>query len=113
MSCFAKRVQAPFDPALFIRLLILALSCTTAHCAGVGSVVAWGKNSDGQGQVPPGLTGVIGIACGNAHNVALKSDGTVAAWGSSLFGQTNVPPGLMNVTAVSAGSNYSVALTIR
>ena len=60
--------------------------------------------------MPPGLTSVIGVACGDAHSLALNSDGTVTAWGSDQSGQVDVPPGLVNVVAVSAGSNYSLAL---
>jgi alpha-tubulin suppressor-like RCC1 family protein len=34
-----------------------------------------------------GLTGVIAIAAGEYHSVALKSDGTVWAWGDNTYGQ--------------------------
>jgi alpha-tubulin suppressor-like RCC1 family protein len=44
-----------------------------------GTVVAWGQNSDGQTNVPVGLRGVMAIAAGSRHTVALKSDGTVVA----------------------------------
>ena len=35
----------------------------------------------------PGLTGVIAIAGGLDHTLALKADGTVWAWGDNAFGQ--------------------------
>ena len=34
-----------------------------------------------------GLTGVIAIAVGGNHSLALKSDGTVWAWGFNQYGQ--------------------------
>jgi alpha-tubulin suppressor-like RCC1 family protein len=84
-------------------------------------VVAWGSNSAGQTNVPPGLTNVIAIAAGglfsDGHCLALKADGTVVAWGAGndyyhnwSYGQANVPSGLSNVVAVAAGSLHSLAL---
>src|SRR6185369_3022503 len=57
-----------------------------------------------------GLSGVVQLACGSTHVVALKSDGTVTAWGRSTEGTTNVPPGLSNVIQVGAGHDYSIAV---
>ena len=48
----------------------------------------------------PGLSGVIAIAAGTYHTVALKSDGTVVAWGLNASGQTSVPAGLSGVSAI-------------
>lgn len=68
----------------------------------------------------PGLTGVIAIAAGRYHTLALKQDGTVWAWGNNTLGQlgdgttTNKQspvqvPGLTGITAISAGDSHSVA----
>ena len=54
--------------------------------------------------------GILSIATGSAHTVALKSDGTVTAWGDNALGQTAVPAGLIRVTAIAAGYNHTVAL---
>ena len=92
---------------------------TTAIAAGAyhalalkfdGTVVAWGRNVEGQSTVPGGLTGVTAVAAGANFSLALKSDTTVVAWGSNISGQSTVPGGLTGVTAVAAGTNHSLAL---
>jgi hypothetical protein len=79
----------------------------------VGTVVAWGQYEFQPATVPAGLGGVIAIAAGADHTVALRSDGTVVAWGGENdFGQTIVPAGLGGVIAVSAGGYHTAALKI-
>jgi alpha-tubulin suppressor-like RCC1 family protein len=68
------------------------------------------------------LTGVVAVAAGFHHSLALKNDGTVWAWGSGMDGQLgyeqgptsrNTPaqvPGLTDVVAVAAGDRHSLAL---
>ena len=98
-----------------------------------GRVFGWGRNNYGQlgrGNVTfreylsapvQNLTGVVAIAAGMDHSLALKSDGTVWGWGRNSFGQlgngttaTYSAPvrvsSLERVTAISAGQFHSLAL---
>ena len=60
--------------------------------------------------VPPGLSGVVAVASGTAHSLALKADGTVLVWGTNTHGQLDMPADLTNVVAISAGTHSSLAL---
>lgn len=77
-----------------------------------GSVIAWGENSSGQGEVPKNLDKVIAIAVAPARSLALRDDGTLMIWGdqSSPHDLSVVPLGLSNVTqiAVSIKANYAI-----
>ena len=109
-----------------------------------GTVWTWGLNALGQlgdgtttdsptpvQVVGPGgsgfLTGVIAIAGGYGHTVALKSDGTVWSWGFNQYGQLGdntttsssmpvqvVGPGgsgfLSAIKAIACGESHSIAL---
>ena len=86
------------------------LAAPAEAAAPTGVVAAWGGNSDGQTDVPAGLSGVTAIAADGWHSLALKSNGTVVAWGGNDNGQTDVPVGLTGVTAIAAGVEFSLAL---
>ena len=90
--------------------LLAAAPPAPAQVPASGTVVAWGDNSSGQTTIPVGLSGLIAIAAGGWHTIALKNDGTVLAWGANFGGQTDIPAGLSGVTAVAAGDAYNVAL---
>ena len=79
-------------------------------CDFVDPQVAWGDNGAGQTNVPTGLIGVVAIAGGGWHSLALTSDGRVVGWGSNASGQTNVPAGLTNAVAIAGGRYHSLAL---
>jgi alpha-tubulin suppressor-like RCC1 family protein len=78
----------------------------------LGTVVAWGRNLEGQTNIPAGLSDVTAISAGNYHNLALKNDGTVVAWGCVTLNNApcTVPAGLSDVTAISAGGYHNLAL---
>ncbi len=103
-----------------------------------GTVWAWGYNGYGQlgdntttERVTPVqvhgfnnvgfLTGIVAIAAGADHSMAIKNDGTVWTWGYGSYGQlgdggtsnrqTPVQvSGLTGITAIAAGNYHSVAL---
>ena len=122
---------------------IVAISVDGYHTValkGDGTVWTWGYNQFGQlgnGTFGPYListapvqvkgpngagflTGVVAIAAGYKHTMALKADGTVWAWGWNAQGQlgdgttddhtTPVVANLSDVAAIAAGNAQTVAL---
>jgi len=98
-----------------------------------GTVWSWGQNTSGQlgdgGQVDrprtpaqvPGLTGIVQVAAGDTHSLALRNDGTVWAWGENSAGQLGdgtttdryLPvrvAGLTGVTRIAGGDRHSLAI---
>jgi hypothetical protein len=59
--------------------------------------------------VPAGLSGVIGIAAGNAYSLALKRDGTVVIWGQNQYNNIRLPAGLSGITRIFGGPYNTVA----
>jgi alpha-tubulin suppressor-like RCC1 family protein len=134
--------NAPFRrvmPFFALAVLGLAILCGQASSAPPpGTVMAWGYGVNGQiGDGTPleavlnkkwytyvavqGLDGVIAIAAGHEHSLAVKSDGTVWAWGLNIAGQIGdgggvqrtAPvrvPNLTGVSAVAGGSLHSLAV---
>ena len=82
------------------------------------NVVAWGAGKTntitspnyGQSIVPTNLAGVLAIAGGGYHSLALRPNGKVTAWGYNSYGETNVPTTLTNAAAIAAGLYHSMAL---
>ena len=93
-----------------------------------GTVWAWGLNGSGQlgtnstttsyvavqviNADSSAFTGVIAVAAGQYHSVALKSDGTVWAWGNNDNGRLgNNSPGTASYVPVQVIKSDSSALT--
>jgi hypothetical protein len=92
-------------------IVVLAFVVTKGKTAPIpGHVESWGYNFFGQTNPPAGLDGVIGVAAGGEHSLALRMNGTVVAWGNNSEGQTIIPPGLNNVVAIAAAT-HCVVLT--
>jgi alpha-tubulin suppressor-like RCC1 family protein len=124
---------------------MLAVAAGTSHTLALksdGTVLAWGLNSSGQlgdgttvqklypvavklANGTP-LSGIVEIACGATHSLALKNDGTVWAWGANASGQigdgTTTSPRsfatqvkvstssfLTNVVSIAGGAAHSAA----
>jgi alpha-tubulin suppressor-like RCC1 family protein len=101
--------------------------------AADGTVWGWGINQSGElgtgaTSTPVyspvqvrNLNGIVQIAAGGDHGMALRDDGTVWCWGSNLQGQNgsgavtvNVPSAtqasnLAGVVSIAAGSSHSIA----
>ena len=124
---------------------VTAIAAGGAHSLALkndGTVWAWGGNESGQlgdgtstdshhpvqVSTPSGhLTGVIAIAAGGGHSLALRNDGGVWVWGGPSFGQlantassdhsnvalrVSTPTGdFPGVTAIAAGEDHCLALT--
>jgi hypothetical protein len=94
---------------------VVAIAAGAYHSLALqskGTVVAWGLNSNGQTNIPSGLSTVVAVAGGNNHSLALQGNGTVVVWGDDNYGQTNVPSGLSNVVAIAAGEYYTLAIKL-
>jgi hypothetical protein len=75
-----------------------------------GSVVQWGDNSGGQGDVPAGLVDAVAVAGGDYHTLALRHNGSLVAWGDDSDGQTMAPTGALRFVALAAGTTHNLAI---
>ena len=80
-------------------------------CHLPAAIVSWGDRKTPDAP----LEGIIQIAAGAYHSLALKNDGSIIAWGSNehpdfgYMGQANPPPG-NDFVAIAAGYYHSLAL---
>ncbi len=121
---------------------VIAIAAGELHTVALksdGSVWSWGYNGGGEGILGAGipdtsrtspvqvitasgpLTGIVAIAAGQRHTIALKSDSTVWVWGFGYYGALGLGtnssqnkaiqvPGLTGVTRIAAGGWSSFAL---
>lgn len=100
-------IAAAYDPTAYaLRNGLLAIKSD-------GTVVTAGSLGwyNGLTNVPSGLNSVVGVALGQYHYMALRSDGRVTGWQDYAdYGANVVPNGLSNVVAIAAGISHSLAL---
>src|SRR4029078_11080626 len=84
-----------------------------------GTVWQWSR---GTYDKVPQLSGIVAVAAGDIHSLALGADGRVWVWGENYSGQLGLAesvrqqptptllPGLTNVMAIAARSSHSLAL---
>lgn len=108
----------------------------SAAVLATGKVAVWGSNAYGEAgpfapnpsptpQLISGLTGIIQVAVGGGHLLALDSAGIVWSWGNNTYGELGngttsslpyanpspVPvPGINGIVQVAAGGSFSLAL---
>ncbi len=106
----ASRPVAFVPMLLGLAAVLLALSPSAVEA---GEVIAWGSDLYGQCTVPAeAQSGIIAIAGGEKHSLALTETGKVIAWGDNWQGQCTVPAEAQSgVTAIAAGDKHSLALT--
>jgi len=75
-----------------------------------GSIRAWGRNYEGQCNVPSPNTGFMAVAAGYSHSLGLKQDGSIVAWGYNWYGQCNVPLPNTGFVSVAGGGDHSLGL---
>ena len=114
---FLLRALPRFFNHFLAGSLVLAFSYIAAQAQPVGTITGWGNNGDLQLQPPGGLTGVIALAAGNAHSLALKNDGTVWAWGRNYSGQLgngvtndNAPAALASGAQIIPANNTNMLI---
>lgn len=72
-----------------------------------GQAFAWGKNNDGQCEVPGGLGALSKVSAGFNHSCALTTSGNVVSWGND---EVEPPPALSQVSDLSSGRDFTCAV---
>ena len=80
----------------------------TCGVTGVGSIVCWGNDHDGQALPPTGE--FLQVSAGAAHTCGIKTNGKVICWGNNKFGQSTQPTG--EFRQVSAGLHHTCGVKI-
>ncbi|MFE7869040.1 RCC1 domain-containing protein [Micromonospora humida] len=84
-----------------VAALVVVLMIGDAYGATAGRAVAFAMPPNpGTQQVPAKLGTVTAIAAGDAHSIALLSNGTVVTWGENFFGQLGDGTNARRTTAV-------------
>lgn len=91
----------------------IGIAAGSHHSLGLkadGSIAAWGRNQEGQLDVPPPNTGFVDIVAGDQFSLGLKADGSIVAWGYNSSGQCNVPAPNTDFVTIAAGGSFSLGL---
>ena len=99
----------PLDISSRTQTTLAAGGYHTVGLRNDGTVVAAGKNSDGQCDVGD-WENIVAVAAGWGHTVGLRSDGTVVAVGSDSDDQCSGVASWSDIVAVAAGWYHTVGL---
>ena len=96
------RIRSMSVMKMIVLFLVFTWDCRPVFAE---YIVAWGRNTYGQCDVPEG-NDFVAIAAGDAHSLALRSDGSLVSWG---YGECDAPKGT-DFVAIAAYGPYSIAL---
>ncbi|MGN0065010.1 MAG: fibronectin type III domain-containing protein [Nocardioides sp.] len=108
-SSWDRRALSVLASLLLVVGLSITMAAAPAHAESEDTIVAWGRNTWGEAEVPAGMTNVKQISV-TAHSVVLLDDGTVRSWGHDTYGEAQVPTGLADVVEIAAGGFHTMAL---
>ena len=106
-----ERSQALWRDLIKPSVISIGTFTMNNHIVGLktdGTVVATGRNSDGQCNVSDWKS-ILSVSAGFSHTVGLKTDGTVVAVGSNSCGQCNVTK-WKNIVQAIAGDQCTIGL---
>ncbi len=89
-------------------LLVGVLAPAASGSPPGGSIVAWGRNVEGQAS-PPAGEDFVAVSAGDRFSLALRADGSIAAWGDDSAHQASPPAG-NDFVAIAAGGAHGLAL---
>ncbi len=95
------------NATLLLPCLLLLSVVPSGNAAIAGTLVAWGNNNSGQTTVPAGLSGVMAIAAGGSHSVALVAPVPASIFGHPVGQSFALGGGLtLSVGAIGTGLSY-------
>ena len=104
-----RRIMGTSTLALSL-VAVLHLAAAGTAWAQDGSIVAWGRNYEGQCNVPGPNTDFAAVAAGQWYRPGLQADASIVAWGLNGSGQCNVPAPNTDFVAVAGGGYHSFGL---
>jgi|GEM_PF-3559164 alpha-tubulin suppressor-like RCC1 family protein len=99
---FGNQSTVPAAAQSGVVAIAAAGGCCGGHAValkGDGAVLAWGRSSEGQTTAPAGLSGVVAVAAGGYHTVALTGEVTIPSQ----------PPS----ATVNVGGSVTISVTAR
>jgi alpha-tubulin suppressor-like RCC1 family protein len=108
---YSVRLTNPFGSVISDdAILTVTMPASSSRVVGWGEQIVWNGSAWIDVSPPTNLGTVVAVAIGEAHSLALRSDGTVVGWGDNTYGQAGSPTQATNVIAIAAGMHHSVAL---
>jgi alpha-tubulin suppressor-like RCC1 family protein len=97
----------PFPNGGIVNMGAYGGTTEASKSASAGSIVGWGLDRYGE-VAPPEGGDFVAIAAGDAHSLALKSDGSLVGWGTGC----SPPPDGNDFVAIAAGGRDPQTLRI-